>query len=263
MTEFAGADGTRLNVRVEGRADGPAIMFAHSVGCDLTLWDRQIPAFAEHYRTVRYDMRGHGQSEAPAGAYRVEQLAHDALSIMDTLGINRAHFCGLSLGGTVGQWLALHAPERIASLALCDTAARLGTVERWQARINDVASGGTEVIADVSLSRFFSGSFQEREPETVERFRRILIKTPDQGFSGCCAVLRDCDFRLDLHRILTPTLVVCGTDDIATPPEDSEALANGIANAHLAMLDAGHLSSIEAPDAFNAALLAHILRHAA
>lgn len=262
MAEFVSTDGARLNVRVEGRSDAPAILFAHSVGCDLTLWDRQIESVGARYRIIRYDMRGHGGSDAPQGAYRIEQLGLDAIMILDVLGVARAHFCGLSLGGTVGQWMALNAPERLASLALCDTAARLGTVERWQARIDDAAAGGTRSIADMSMTRFFSEAFRKRDPDEVERFRQILIDTPDHGFAGCCAVLRDCDFRADLDRIRTPTLVLCGKDDVATPPSDSEQLAGGIAGARLAMLEAGHLTAIEASTAFNAALLGHVALHA-
>ncbi|HWI86620.1 MAG TPA: 3-oxoadipate enol-lactonase [Sphingomonas sp.] len=260
MAEFLSTDCSRLNVRVEGRADAPVILFAHSVGCDLTLWDRQIEAIGGHYRIIRYDMRGHGGSDAPDGDYRVEQLGQDAIAILDALGVERAHMCGLSLGGTVGQWMALNAPDRLASLTLCDTAARLGTVERWQARIDDVAVGGTGSIADMSMTRFFSEAFRKRDPEEVARFRQILVDTPDQGFAGCCAVLRDCDFRADLARIRTPTIVLCGTGDVATPPSDSEHLARGIPGARLIMLKAGHLSAVEAPEEFNAALLEHVTR---
>lgn len=254
-------DRTGLNVQIEGRPDGPVVLLAHSVGCDLTLWDRQIPALTRDYRVIRYDARGHGRSEAPDAPYTVEQLAGDALAVLDACDARRAHFCGLSLGGTIGLWLALNAPHRLASLTLCDTAARLGTIEGWQSRIQAVEEGGTASIADLSMTRFFSAAFFARDPNEVERFRRILIETPDQGFAGCCAVLRDADFRAALGGIKVPTLVLCGAQDVPTPPADSQVLAGEIPNARLVLVDGGHLSAIEASATFNAALLDHLAAH--
>jgi 3-oxoadipate enol-lactonase len=248
-----------LNVDVTGAADRPTVLLAHSVGCDLTLWDRQVDALKSELHILRYDARGHGRSAAPAAPYTIEQLAADALAILDHFGIQRAHLCGLSLGGTLGQWLALNAPQRLASLTLCDTAARLGTVEGWQSRIDAVLAGGTASIADLSMTRFFSERFREQEPATVERFRQTLIGTPDQGFAGCCAVLRDCDFRSKLPAIAVPTLVMGGLLDVPTPPADSRELAAAIPDAKLVLLDAGHISAVEAPAAFNKALLDHVL----
>jgi len=259
MTHITSPDGTRIHVVVEGPEGAPAILFAHSIGCDLHLWDAQAEALRARCRVIRYDARGHGLSHAPAGDYRIEQLAADALAILDALDVERAHLCGLSLGGTLGQWLALHAPERLLSLTLADTAARLGTAEGWQTRGDAARAGGTASIADMSVTRFFSDRFRQSEPAIVERFRQGLIATADQGFAGCCAVLRDGDFTADLGAIAVPTLVICGKDDVPTPPGDSEILAQGIAGARLALLDAGHLSSVEAPRAFTAALERHIL----
>ncbi len=258
MADIRSHDGNRLNVCVEGRHDGPTILLAHSVGCDLTMWDRQIEALGRDYRLIRYDTRGHGNSDAPHGDYEVAQLGRDALAILDAFGVERVHHCGLSLGGTAGQWLALNAPHRLASLILCDTAARLGTPERWQSRIDDVAAGGTSSIADMSMSRFFSDAFRTNEAAEVERFRHILINTPDQGFAGCCAVLRDCDFRACLASIHTPTLVLCGSQDIATPPSDSEELVRIIPGAKIAFVDGGHISAIEDPTGFNQAIASFI-----
>lgn len=258
MVKIEAAPGVFVHAETEGPPDKPAVLLAHSVGCDLTLWDRQIAALKDRYHVIRYDARGHGRSDTPPGPYTIDQLAADALAVLDHFGIRRAHLCGLSLGGTVGQWLALNAPQRLASLVLCDTAARLGTIEGWQARIDAVIAGGTASIADMSMTRFFSDRFRLREPQIVERFRRTLIDTADEGFAGCCAVLRDCDFRARLAAIYTPTLVIGGLLDVPTPPSDSEELTARIPNAKLVLLDAGHISAVEAPDAFNAALLDHL-----
>ena len=257
MTRIASPDGTFINMEIDGPDDAPAVLFAHSVGCSLALWDAQASALRDHYRVIRYDARGHGGSDAPDGPYAIEQLAADALAVLDAAGVERAHLCGLSLGGTLGMWLALNRPERLASLVLADTAARLGTIEGWQARIDATLAGGTASIADMSMTRFFSDRFRAAAPDVVERFRQGLIATADQGFAGCCAVLRDCDFTADLARIAVPTLVVCGQDDAPTPPSDSEILANAIPGAKLVLLDAGHISAVEAPEAFTAAIEAH------
>lgn len=260
MPTITAPDGIRINVCVEGPDDRATILFAHSVGCDLTLWDHQAAALSDRFRIVRYDARGHGRSDAPQGDYRIEQLGADALAVLDAVGADRAHLCGLSLGGTLGQWLALHAPERLASIALCDTAARLGTVDGWQQRA-DVARGeGMAALVDMSMTRFFSDGFRARDPETVGRFRATFLATRGHGFAGCCAVLRDCDFRGDLGAIAVPTLVLTGREDAPTPPADSEFLAAGIAGAELVLLDTGHISAVEDPAGFTAALVAHFAR---
>jgi 3-oxoadipate enol-lactonase len=253
-------DGVRLNVEVAGPEDAPALLLAHSVGCDLHLWDAQVAALAGSYRVVRYDARGHGKTDAPAGDYAIEALGGDALAILDALGVDRAHLCGLSLGGTLGQWLALNAPERLASLTLCDTAARLGTIEGWQSRIDAALRQGMEALADMSMTRFFSDAFRAERPDVVASFRQTFVATPAHGFAGCCAVLRDCDFRADLGRIAVPTLVLTGRMDVPTPPADSELLAAGISGATLALLDTGHISAVEDPAGFTAALAAQIGR---
>lgn len=260
MPFVASADGTPIHYRDEGPADAPAILFAHSVGCDHTLWDAQAAAFAGRWRVVRHDARGHGQSGAPAGPYTIEQLAADALAVMDGLGIARFHLCGLSLGGTLGQWLALEAPGRLLSLALCDTAARLGTVEGWQQRIDAALGEGMEALADGAMTRFFSEGFRARDPATVARFRCTLVETPAAGFAGCCAVLRDCDFTASIGRIAVPTLVLTGRLDVPTPPADAEVLAAGIPGAGLVLLDTGHISAVEDPQGFNRALARHLDR---
>jgi 3-oxoadipate enol-lactonase len=258
MQTIETAPGIFINVDEGGAVNRPVLLLAHSVGCDLTLWDPQVAALADRFRIIRYDARGHGASTAPDGPYTVEQLGADALAVLDHFGVRKAHLCGLSLGGTLGQWLALNAPQRLASLTLCDTAARLGTVEGWQSRIDAAMAHGTSSIADMSMTRFFSDRFRQDDPETVERFRQTLIRTADCGFAGCCAVLRDCDFRTRLMEIAIPTLVMTGLLDVPTPPADSRELAARIHGAKLVLLDAGHISAVEAPAAFNAALVDHV-----
>lgn len=252
-------DGTRLAFADEGPTRGAAIIFAHSVGCDHSLWDQQAGRFGKTFRVIRPDARGHGRSDAPNGPYCVEQLAADILAVADTLAIDRFHLCGLSLGGTVGQWLAINAPDRLRSLVLCDTAARLGTAEGWQQRIDAALQNGMAPQADTAMTRFFSDAFRARDPATVERFRKTYIATSAEGFAGCCAVLRDCDFTDRLSEIAIPTTVITGLYDVPTPPSDAELLAARIPGARLELLDTGHISAVEAPDAFNAAIERHLL----
>jgi 3-oxoadipate enol-lactonase len=260
MAMIPSSDGTEINLRLEGRETGPTILFAHSVGCDLSLWDAQVEALAGRYRILRYDARGHGRSQAPEGDYTIAQLAGDALAVLDATATERAHLCGLSLGGTLGQWLALHAPERLESLVLCDTAARLGDAAGWQARMDKARTDGMEAMADFSMTRFFSDRFREREPATVGHFREVFAATPAAGYAGCAAVLRDCDFTGEVERIRSPTLVIGGVLDAPTPPADSEFLASRISGARLAMLDTGHLSAVEDAAGSNAALDDHLAR---
>lgn len=258
MTTIRSADGTRLNVRIDGIEHGPTVLLAHSVGCDLSLWDAQIPALAGWCRVVRYDARGHGGSDAPAGDYSIDQMGADALAVLDAADARTAHVVGLSLGGTLAQWLALHARDRLASMVLCDTAARLGTDTGWQSRIDMALSQGMAAMADLSMTRFFSDGFRTRSPEVVARFRQGFVATAAHGYAGCCAVLRDCDFRAGLDRMDVPTLVIGGREDAPTPPADAESLARGIPGAALVLLETGHLSAVEDPDGFNGALLRHL-----
>ena len=260
MPFIESTDGVRLNIRIEGNESGPTVLLAHSVGCDLSLWDAQVPAIADSYHVVRYDSRGHGRSDAPPGDYTIAQLGADAIGILDAIGIQAAHICGLSLGGTLGQWLAMHAPNRVASLALCDTSARMSTVAGWQSRIDTALEKGMAAMVDLSMTRFFSDRVRTTSPETVERFRRRFITTPAHGYAGCCAVLRDCDFTADLDRIHAPTLVLGGLFDAPAPPADSTYLARGIRGATLVLLDTGHLSAVEDAPAFNKALRDHLDR---
>jgi 3-oxoadipate enol-lactonase len=247
-------DGVRLNVEMCGREDAPAILMMHSIGCDLTLWDPQVESLAHDFRVVRYDARGHGGSDAPPGDYTLERLGQDALAVLDAVGVGRAYLCGLSLGGVTAKWLALNAPERIAGIVLADTAVRIGTAEAWQARADMALEQGMQAIAPTALGRFFSSQFQAADPDTVDRFRGILLGTDPQGWAGCCAVLRDADFTGQLGAIVTPAIVVGGTLDVPTPLAQAEELASLIPGARLVALDAGHLSNIEQPEDFTHAV---------
>jgi 3-oxoadipate enol-lactonase len=242
------------NCRVDGPADAPVLVLSNSLGTDLAMWDAQMPALTARFRVVRYDTRGHGQSSAPTGPYTIAALGRDVLVLLDALKIRRAHFCGLSMGGAIGMWLAANVGERIDRLVLANTAAKFGTREAWSVRIDAVRKGGVDAIADAVLERWFTPGFRARAPDTAARMRAMMAAIPTEGYIGCCAALRDIDLRDSLGTIRCPTLVIVGAHDVATPPAAGRELVEKIRGARCVELDAGHISNVEAPERFTAEL---------
>jgi 3-oxoadipate enol-lactonase len=248
-------DGRRIAIRIDGPADRPPLLLSNSLGTTFRMWDAQTPALSEAFRVIRYDSRGHGQSDAPAGDYTIARLAADALAVLDNLHIEMAAFVGLSKGGMVGQWLGAHAPERLNRLVLANTAAWMGPAQAWQSRIDTVMQDGMGAVTEAVLERWFTPRFRDAAPEAVAPVRDMLLATAPQGYAGCCAAIRDMDQRGSLSAIRVPTLVIGGLQDPATPPAKAEEIAAGVADSRLVMLDAAHLSNIEQPQAFTAAVL--------
>jgi 3-oxoadipate enol-lactonase len=249
---IVGAD--RISYEVAGPGDGPVVLLAHSIGTTRMLWDGQAAALADAWRVVRYDARGHGGSSAPSGDYSIEQLGRDALAVLDAIGVERAHVVGLSLGGMTAMWLAVHAPERIGRVVLANTAARIGTSERWVERIAQVRSGGMAAIVDQAISRWFSPAFHAQDPATIAAYRHLLLGCSAVGYAGCCAVLRDADLREAIANIAAQTLIVAGDHDLATTTADADVMRARIPNATLMTLPAAHLSNVEQPAAFTQAV---------
>ena len=243
-----------LHHELSGPKGAPVLVLAHSLGTNLALWDSQLPALAERFRVLRYDARGHGRSETTPGPYTIELLARDVLELMRGLEVGRAHFCGLSIGGLVGMWLGAHAPDRIGRLVLANTAARIGTPERWDARIQAVLRDGTRPMAPELMARWFTAAFRERAPEVVAAAARMLEETSAAGYAWSCAAIRDADLAPALAAVRAPTLVIAGREDPATTPDDGRALARAIAGARFCELPASHLSNLEAPAEFGAEL---------
>jgi 3-oxoadipate enol-lactonase len=248
-------DGRRIAIRIDGPMDRPPLLLSNSLGTTFRMWDAQMPHLSEAFRVIRYDSRGHGQSDAPAGDYSIARLGADAIAVLDSLHMETAAFVGLSKGGMVGQWLGAHAPERLTRLVLANTAAWMGPPQAWQARIEMVMRDGMGAITDAVLERWFTPGFREAAPEAVAPVRDMLLATAPQGYAGCCAAIRDMDQRSSLKAISVPTLVIGGLQDPATPPHMAEEIAAGVSSAQLVMLDAAHLSNIEQPQGFTAALL--------
>jgi 3-oxoadipate enol-lactonase len=252
---FAQVGGHRLNYRFDGPEDAPVLMLSNSLGTSLAMWQPQVAAFAARFRLLRYDTRGHGASDVPPCPYTIDEIGRDALALLDALGLARVHFCGLSMGGSTGQWLAAHAPERIDKLILCNTGAKIGTDELWNGRIDAVTRHGMDAVADGMMARWFTADFRARDPARVALVLEALKATAPAGYAGCCAALRDADLRPLLARIQAPTLVIAGTHDPATPPVLGEELHRSITGAGYVELPTAHLSNLEASDAFNAAVL--------
>ena len=252
----------RVHYELTGPTAGPVLVLSNSLGTNFSMWDPQVPELSKKWRVLRYDTRGHGQSSVSPGPYSITQLGQDVLDLVTALRIDTFAFCGLSLGGLTAMWLGQHAPERARSLALCSTAAKIGTPETWNTRIETVRKGGMKSISQATMERWFTARFRERDPETVERIRDIFEKTNPEGYVACCGALRDADLRENISRIRQPTLVISATHDPATPPADGHFIAGHIPTAQYVELDAAHLSNMEQAEKFNAELSKFLIAQA-
>jgi len=246
----------RLAHRLDGTEGRPVLVFGNSLGTTWELWDGQVAALADAWRIVRFDHPGHGRSPLPDGALTVESIANDVLGLVDELGLERLTFCGLSLGGAVGMAAARLAPDRIERLVLCCTSARFGEPEGWHDRARLVRAGGTAVVAERVLERWFTDEKRRTDTATAARFRTMLEAVPPEGYAACCEALALWDARGDLGAISARTLVVAGEQDVATPPADGAFLAESIPGAILTVLPgAAHLANIEQPELFERVLV--------
>jgi 3-oxoadipate enol-lactonase len=245
-----------LNYALEGPEDAPAIVFTGSLGTDINMWQPQSNRLRERFRTLRYEIRGHGRSAVPAGPYSIPELGWDIVALLDRLAIERADLCGLSIGGMISMWVAAHAPERVGRLVLCCTAAELGPPEGWHDRAATVRASGVDAIADAVLERWFTRAFALEHAEVIEQFRAQLTATPPEGYAGCCEAIAAMDLRGDLPSIHAPTLVLAGADDPATPPDYGREIAELIPGARFEVISpAAHLATVERPDLTTAMIL--------
>jgi 3-oxoadipate enol-lactonase len=220
------------------------------------MWRPQSDRLGERFRTLRYDIRGHGRSEVPAGPYSMADLGSDLVALLDRLEIERASLCGLSIGGMISMWASAHAPERVERLVLCCTSAQLGPPESWYERAATVRADGVGAVADAVLGRWFTPRFREARPEVLERMRATLAGTPREGYAGCCEAIAEMDLTPDLPAIAAPTLVIAGADDPSTPPEHGRRIAELIPGARFEVVaPAAHLATIERPDLTTAMIL--------
>lgn len=258
-TRLVTSDGTRIGFELTGNPEGPPLIFLHSLGSARSQWQPQVDALAATHHMLLVDTRGHGTSDAPAGDYTLAQLATDVLELADMVGFGTFHLCGLSLGGMMGQWIAIHHGDRLRSLTLANTAAKISTVEAWDDRATMARTQGLTPLIDAVLARWFTPNFAERDPERFTSIRGTLAATAPNGYAGCCAALRDADLRAEVPQVSARTLLIAGAHDPATPPTDLAFLHANISGSHMHLIEgASHISNIEAAEEFTAALKGHL-----
>jgi 3-oxoadipate enol-lactonase len=252
------ADGVRINVALSGNTSGPVVLMSHSLATSLDLWSPQLAVLEPQFSVLRYDTRGHGASDAPQGAYTLAQLADDAVAVMDALDIEAVHWVGISMGGMIGQAVALNHAERLRSLVLCDTAAAVPSEAQalWQQRIDKARGEGMTALADETLQRWFTPPFLAKDPRGVRSIRGMILSTPVSGFIGCSEAIRQLDFLERLDDIRLPTLIIVGEQDPGTPVAISEAIHKRIKDSRLEIIpSAAHLCNVEQAEVFNQILL--------
>ncbi len=248
----------RLHYERRGAVNGPVLVLANSLGSNLHMWDKVLPSLERNLQILRYDTRGHGKSGVPPPPYSIEQLGSDLLLLMDHLSIDRAHLCGLSLGGLVSMWLGIYSPERFERLIFANTAARIGTRDGWEQRIAMVQSSGMDGLALQTVERWITPAYREQHPAEMETIRQMLAATNPTGYCGCCAALRDTDLRGEISAIEAPCMVITGTHDPATPPSDGRAIHSALRDSSFVEFDSAHLSAWEKAEEFAGAVLAFL-----
>lgn len=249
----------RLHHDVHGPEDAPVLVFGPSLGTDLGLFDAQVAALSRDHRVLRFDLRGHGGSEVPPGPYTIEELADDVVTLLDSLDVTRFSYCGVSIGGAIGQWLGIRHGDRMDALVICASAARFADPEGWPVRASKVRAEGTEFLVPSRTGAWFTAEFADREPAEAQRLLTMLRGTPPEGYAGCCEAIGAFDVRGGLADIAVPTLVIAGDQDPATPPDMCREIADGIPGARFRVVPgASHLFNAEVPDVANALIAGHL-----
>ncbi|RZG76232.1 3-oxoadipate enol-lactonase [Acinetobacter sp. WCHAc060025] len=253
MPKFTSND-AEINYQTFGDANHPAIVFSNSLGTKYSMWQVQIEHFQKDHFVICYDTRGHGQSSAPQGPYTIDQLGQDMVNLLDHLNIQKADFCGISMGGVTGQWLAIHHSARFNHVIVCNTAAKIGQEQAWLDRAKLVREQGLKPIAETAALRWFTERFIQSQSTIVESMSNDLAAGSAEGYAICCEALAKADLREDLKSISVPVLVIAGQQDPVTTVADGQFMVDRIANAELFEIDASHISNVEKPQEFNQAL---------
>ncbi len=259
MPTFTSQD-AEINYQTFGDAAKPALVFSNSLGTNFKMWQPQIDHFQQDFFVICYDTRGHGASSAPQGPYTLDQLGQDVVNLLDHLNIEKAAFCGISMGGLTGQWLAINKPERFSHVVVCNTAAKIGQEQAWQDRAALVREQGLTPIASTAAGRWFTEPFIQSNAATVATLSNDLGAGSPEGYASCCEALAKADVREQLKDIQVPVFIVAGQQDPVTTVADGEFMQQRIANAELFEINASHISNIEQPEAFNQAVQAFIQR---
>ena len=248
-------NGIQLHYTVEG--EGPWLAMSHSLACDSSMWNEQMELLTKSFRVLRFDTRGHGASDAPAGDYTLDMLAEDVLGMFRALNIDRCHWVGLSMGGMIGQTLALKSPGLFTSMVLADTTSRYGAdaASLWEGRMKTAREQGMKPLVDGTLSRWFTEPYRKGHPETMKRFGDNIASTPVAGYCGCCAAISKINVTDRLKQIKCPVQIIVGEQDAGTPVEKAREIHAAIPGSELVVIpSAAHISNVEQPEAFNRAL---------
>lgn len=245
----------KINYKLQGTPNSPVLVFSNSLGSDMGMWDELVPYLLPFFRVLQYDTRGHGGSKITPEPYTIELLGNDVIDLLDQLDIQTAYFCGLSMGGLIGQWLGINRPDRIKKLIISNTGAKIGNDERWNGRIETISKHGMQAIVEDTMERWFTESFRQNHPGRVSETKAMFLRSDVTGYSNCCAAIRDADFREQLQNNTVETLVITGDEDPVTNVEQAEFLANTIPNAQLKILHARHLASTELPKEYAEVLI--------
>ncbi|MBC7780964.1 MAG: 3-oxoadipate enol-lactonase [Proteobacteria bacterium] len=259
-------NGIEVNYQIHGDTAGsaPWVTLSHSLACNLHMWDEQIATLAKRYRVLAYDTRGHGKSDAPVGAYTLEQLADDAKALLDALKITRTHWVGLSMGGMIGQVFALKYPDVLQTLVLCDTTSRYPkeAAAMWAERVKTATTQGMEPLVAGTLARWFTEPFRTRGGSRFDEVAAMIRSTPPLGYAGCCQAIPTIDVTDRLPTIKAPILVIVGEQDAGTPVAMAQAIQANAPGSELVIIpNAAHISNVEQPEAFERALMAFLARH--
>ncbi|MDD2820440.1 MAG: 3-oxoadipate enol-lactonase [Flavobacterium sp.] len=249
----------KTNYKITGTPNSPVLAFSNSLGTDMGMWEELIPNLLPYFRVLQYDTRGHGESEITNEGYTIDLLGNDFIALLDELKIDKVYFCGLSMGGLIGQWLGIHHPKRLFKLILSNTDSKIGTVENWNDRIKTIQNEGMQAIVEGTMERWFTDDFRKNNPNRITEIKSVFAKNNVVGYTNSCAAVRDADFRNDLHKITIETLVITGTEDAVTNVEQAELLVKAIPNASLKILPARHLSATELPEIYTQVMIDFIV----
>ena len=250
MPTFTSND-AQINYQTFGDASKPALVFSNSLGTNFKMWQPQIDFFAQDHFVICYDTRGHGGSEAPQGPYTIDQLGQDVVNLLDHLNIEKAAFCGISMGGLTGQWLAINRPERFNQVVVCNTAAKIGQEQAWNDRAALVREQGLQPIASTAASRWFTEPFIQSNATVVNSLQNDLGAGSPEGYASCCEALAKADVREQLKQVKIPVFIIAGQQDPVTTMEDGLFIQKQIFNSQLFNINASHISNLEQPEDFN------------
>lgn len=237
----------KTNYKITGTPNSPVLVFSNSLGADMGMWDELVPFLLPYFRVLQYDTRGHGGSEVTENPYTIEVLGNDLIAVLDELKLEKVYFCGLSMGGLIGQWLGIHHPNRIIKLIISNTDAKIGNTSTWNDRISTITKEGMQAIVDGTMERWFTDAFRKKNPNRIAEIKAVFLKNNALGYANSCAAVRDADFKEHINKITAETLVITGDEDAVTNVAQAEVLVKNIPNAILKVLPARHLSSTELP----------------